>query len=42
MYFLKKSIISKNPLSFEIVIGRSNTLIAITLPGSEIIPSAEI
>ncbi len=42
IYFLKKPTASKNPLSFEIVVGHSRASIAITLPGSGIVPSAEI
>ncbi len=42
MYFLKKPTTSKNPLSFDIVIGLSNASIASTLPGSGIVSSAEI
>ena len=42
IYFLKKLIASKNPLSFKIVVGHSSTSMAFTLPRSEIVPSTEI
>ncbi len=42
VYFLKKPTTSKNPLSFEIVVSFSSTSIIATLPGFEIVPSAEI
>jgi len=42
MYFLKKPTASRNPQSFEIVVDLSNTSIAVTLPESGIVPSAEI
>jgi len=42
IYFLKKPTASKNPLSFEMVVGRSKASIAATLFRSEIVPSAEI
>src|SRR6266498_531234 len=42
IYFLKKPTAPKNPLNFEIVVGRSRASIAVTLPRSGIVPSAEI
>ena len=42
IYFLKKPTAPKNPLTFEIVVGRSKTSIACTFPGSGVVPSADI
>src|SRR6266511_361961 len=42
IYFLKKPTAPKNPLNFEIVVGHSRASIAVTLPGSGIVPSSEI
>src|SRR6266540_1446266 len=42
IYFLKKPTAPKNPLNFEIVVGRSRASMAVTLSGSGIVPSAEI
>ena len=42
IYFRKKPTAPKNPLNFEIVVGRSKASIAVTFPGSGVVPSAEI
>ncbi len=42
IYFLKKPTAPRNPLNFEMVVGRFSASIAATLPGSGIVPSLEI